>query len=273
MDPDETGGSVEDTDGGAAAGAPPVDTLAALATADDHPGATALRTIVGDPDREYDYRRLRTDGKKSGNLLAGLGVREGRTLAIAADPPVPEAVLALLGAGLLGTVVRFAPPSDPDVRAVLAPTERVGDYDLPAGGQRVGYGDPPGDPTVTHFERVMWSENPTFPPSSVDPGDPLLTTGEKTHSHRAVLSAAHRVVADLGLGPDHEVAVRADLGDPGTVAAGVVAPLLAGATVLLPQGDDAAGTGDHGTVAVATGAAPEPRTVDPGAVEFDPDGE
>jgi hypothetical protein len=60
------------------------------------------------------------------------------------------------------------------------------------------------------------------------------------------------------------VAVRATLSTPGVVAAGVVAPLLSGATVLLPDAADPDAV--TGTVAiVADGAtAPEPVCVDPG---------
>lgn len=243
---------------------PAVETLAGLAMAENHPDAAALRTAGGDPDRAYDYERLRTDARKTGNLLSALGVREGRTLGVEADPPVPEALLAFLGAGLLGAVVRFGPPGEFEGRAVLAPADRVGAYDLPPGGQRIGYGDPPDDPTVTHFERGMWSENPTFPPPSVGAGDPLLSTAEGTHTHRAVLGAARRVVGEFGLGPGEEVAVRASLALPGTVVAGVVAPLLAGATVLLAR------DGTAGSLGVAVGDAPEPRTVDPRSIGPDP---
>jgi len=56
------------------------------------------------------------------------------------------------------------------------------------------------------------------------------------------------------------VAVRASLADPGAVVAGLVAPLVAGVTVLLPGDTDATGT--H---AVASGATvPEPERIDPG---------
>lgn len=266
MDADDPG-STDGSDGGPSGerGEPGAGTLAELATAGDHPDAVALRTAGADPEREYDYGRLRTDARKSGNLLAALGVREGRTLAVDDDPPVPEAVLALLGAGLLGAVVRFDPPTAPDARAVLAPADRVGAYDLPPGGQRVAYGGEPDDPTVTHFERAMWSENPTFPPPTVAPGDPLLSTGEETHSHRAVLREAGRIAAEFDIRPGDEVAVRAPLGLPEVVVAGVVAPLRVGATVLLAR--DSAGAG---TVAVTSGgtSVPEPRAVDPG-VAFD----
>jgi hypothetical protein len=240
-----------------------METLADLSVRDadatGDPDATALRS-AGDPGREYDYRRLRTDARKTGNFLAHRGVRAGRTLAVA-DEPVPEVVLSFLGAALLGAVVQFDPPGAVDARAVVAPSDRVGAVDLPAGGQRIGYGGAPDDPGIAHFEEEMWSENPTFPPPSVAPDDPILAAGDRTASHAAVRSAAGTAAADLDLGPGEAVAVRAPLAIPGTVAAGVVAPLLSGATVLLPDPGDR--TRAAGTAAVATGDAPEPKSLDP----------
>jgi hypothetical protein len=236
-------------------------TLADLATRspDSHPEATALRS-AGDPGREYDYRRLRTDARKTGNFFAHKGIRHGRSLGVAADP-VPEAVLSVLAAGLLGAVVRFAPPREFEGRAVVGPSDRVGEYELPAGGQRIGYGDPPADPAVFHFEEEMWSENPTFPPSEATPGDPILATPERTLSHGEVLAAAERTVEKHDLRTGDAVAVRAPLSAPGTVAAGVVAPLLSGSTVLLPDPDDP--ESEVGSVAVSEADAPEGVTIDP----------
>jgi non-ribosomal peptide synthetase component F len=236
-------------------------TLADLATRspDRHPEATALRS-AGDPGREYDYRRLRTDARKTGNFFAHKGIRHGRTLGVAADP-VPETVLSVLAAGLLGAVVRLDPPREFEGRAVVAPADRVGAYELPAGGQRIGYGGPPEDPAVFHFEEEMWSENPTFPPSDAASDDPILATAEGSVTHREVLDAAEAVVEKLELRPGDVVALRAPLSVPGTVAAGVVAPLLSGSTVLLPDGDDP--ESEVGSVAVATADAPEGVTVDP----------
>jgi hypothetical protein len=235
------------------------ETVADLVDAVD--GGVALRS----PDaggREYDYRRLWTDARKTGNLLSHLGVREGRLLAVADDRTV-EVLLGLLGAGLLGAVVRFDPPRSVDARAVLAPTAVVGEYDLPEGGQRVGYGGAPADPATVHLEEEMWSENPTFPPSTVAPGDPLLvvdrTAGdggdrrtENTYAHGDLFASARSVAAERA--PGEEVVLRAPLAHPGTVVA-VFGTWLAGATLSVGES-----TGD---VAVATGTAPEPTVLDP----------
>ncbi|MFC7045078.1 hypothetical protein ACFQH6_06285 [Halobacteriaceae archaeon GCM10025711] len=96
----------------------------------------------------------------------------------------------------------------------------------------------------------------------VDPESAVLTTTDGAFSHRAVLAAAERVVDETDLGDGDEMAVRASLARPETVVAGVVAPLLAGATVLLP-GDEAVGS-----VAVADGDAPEERVVAVDAVDL-----
>ncbi len=218
---------------------------------------TALRA-VGDPERTYDYDRLRTETHKTGNLLSHQGVRDGRRVGVAADP-APETVLTLLGAALTGAVVRFDPPGEFDGRAVVVPVGRVEAYDLPPGGRRIAYDGAPTDPAVVHFEEEMWSENPTFPPPAAAPTDPLLSTGDGTLSHGTVVDAAREVVDEYGIDADSVVALRASLAAPGAVVAGVVAPLSAGAAVLLPA------DGDGGATHVVTGA-------DTGeAVAIDPD--
>lgn len=223
----------------------------------DFAGRTALRS-AGDPERTYDYDRLRTEAHKTGNLLSHQGVRDGRRVGIA-DDPVPETVLSILGAALTGAVVRFAPPGAFEGRAVVVPVDGVEDYELPAGGRRIAYNGAPSDPAVVHFEEEMWSENPTFPPPAAAPTDPLLSTGAETRSHGEVLAVARDVAGGHGVDGDSVVALRASLADPGVVAAGLVAPLVAGATVLLPGGADATGT--H-AVAPPDAAVPEPARID-----------
>ena len=86
---------------------------------------------------------------------------------------------------------------------------------------------------------------------------PALVTESDAYTHAHLLAAARTVEYDA----DDVVAVRAPLAEPGTVVSGVVAPLLAGAAILLPS-DDATGT-----VAVTTDDdAPEDRTVSPSKV-------
>ncbi|MFC4449430.1 hypothetical protein [Halorussus aquaticus] len=218
-------------------------------------------------NRHYDYRRFCNTAWKTGNYWRRRGVHEGATVAVA-DDPEPETVFSFLGAALLGAKTRFGLSDSSggdadgfDARLVVAPRDEIGDYDVSPGTQRVAYGGPPDDPAVAHFERDVWSENPSFPDTPIDPETVAIVAGDerdgspadavREFSHAEVLAAARRVADDWELAPGDEVAVRAPFSVPGTVVAGVVAPLLAGAAVLLPD-DDA--TGDF---AVAQGDAPE----------------
>jgi len=217
--------------------------------------------------RAYDYRRFCTTAWKTGNFWRRRGLHADATVAVA-DDPEPEAVFAFLGAALLGARTRFGAPGDVGARIAVAPRGAVDEYALPPGGQRVAYGGPPDDPSVAHFERDVWSENPAFPETAVDPESVALVAAsegdapDREYSHADLLSAARTVADDWGLGPGDEVAVRAPLAAPGAIAAGVVAPLVAGAAILLP--DDGA-VGDYAVV--ADGAdSPESRAVAASAV-------
>jgi hypothetical protein len=213
--------------------------------------APALRT----PGREYDYRRFCTTAWKTGNLLRNEGVRSGMVVAIA-DDPAPETVLTFYGAALLGAVIGFGPDALGErTKALVAPTSNLDGFDAGPRTRRVGYGSEPADPSVAYFERDVWSENPTEPPDRVDPGDALLTTPDSTFTHGGVLDAAHEVKEEWSLEPGDAVAVRASFTHPGTVAAGLVAPILAGAVVLLP-GEE--GVGDY-----AVGEGGPERAIDP----------
>ena len=93
------------------------------------------------------------------------------------------------------------------------------------------YGDQHPDLSVAYFERDVWSENPTMPPDTVAAGDDLLWTADAAHTHGELLGAARTVVDRHGIDADDDVAVAGSFADPGTVAAGLVAPTLAGATI------------------------------------------
>lgn len=214
---------------------------------------TALRApAVG---RVYDYRRFCTSAWKVGNFLRHLGVRSGAGVTIA-DDPIPEPVLTFYGAALLGGVVRFGPGEsiDDDTRALVVPVGDLGEYDAGPSTKRIAYGGQPDDPTVSYFERDVWSENPTEPPDHVTPSDPLLTTSEATYSHGDVLGAATEVADDHGIVSDTSVAVRGSFTAPGVVAAGLVAPIVAGGTVVVgpeAEGDLVVG-GPNSDIAVET---------------------
>jgi hypothetical protein len=201
--------------------------------------ATALLApAVG---RRYDYRRFCTSAWKTGNFLRYLGVRDGAGVAVA-DDPLPEPALTLYGAAALGAVVRFGPPAEigSDVRALVVPAADVDAYAFGPETKAVVYGDPPADPSVSYFERDIWSENPTAPPDRVDPDAPLLRTAEGTYSHAEVLRTARTVIDRHGIDPESVVAVRGSFTEPTVVVAGLVAPIVAGAAISL--GPDADGT-------------------------------
>ncbi|WP_276257671.1 AMP-binding protein [Haloglomus litoreum] len=215
--------------------------------------------------RAYDWRRFCTTAWKVGNYLRNEGVREGAVVGVAAER-VPEPVLTLVGASMLGATVQFDPPktgAQGDLKALVVPTARVGEYDHPAGTRYVAYGDDPADPSHAYFEREVWSENPTAPPDVVHPETALLAVEDRSLSHGTVLGAAREVAGEWGLDADATVAVRGPLTHPGVVAAGVVAPLLAGGEILLP---DAEAAGDCAVLGPDPDGAPEPRTVAAGDV-------
>lgn len=228
-----------------------MDVLGDLVARDRRSDAPALRA----GDHGFDYRRFCTTTWKVGNLLRHyLGVRAGVEVAI--DPtPARQAVLSLYGAALLGAPVRFSREAG-EARVFVGPTR-----ELPEVGpatKLLAYGEMPDDPSVTYFEREVWSENPTEPTERVAPADPLVRAGGRTVTHGDALAAARGVVSEYGLDTGTTVALRAPLTAPGAVVAGLVAPVLAGGTVLLPAGEQ---TGD-----IAVGEGPEPRRIDPDSV-------
>ncbi|WP_121821929.1 acyl-CoA synthetase family protein [Halostella salina] len=237
-----------------------METVDDLVARDRRSEATALSVAGG---ATYDYHRFLTTAWKTGNFLRHHGVREGATVA-AADDRASQPLLTFLGTAMLGGVTRFVDPAEShdDAQAVVYPATDADAAEVPPGTNRIGYGDEPDDPAVAHFGRDVWSENPSFPPVERDPDSPVLAADGATYSHRDLLSAAEAVVEDHDLNAEDRVALRTPLAHPGTVVAGVVAPLLAGAAIVLPDADspdaDAAGT-----VAVTAGDAPEPRRIDP----------
>ncbi|PSP57340.1 hypothetical protein BRC72_09960 [Halobacteriales archaeon QH_7_66_36] len=231
------------------------ETLRDVLARDRRTDASAL--VDAAADREYDYRRCLTTAWKAGLFFRNEGVRGGMRVGVAGDP-IPESVLSFLGAGLLGAVVEFDTAADEQTKALVVPTERLDEFDAPPETRRVGYGTEPDDPEVAYWERDVWSENPTLPPDRVAPDAPLLAADGRTYSHGELLRAARQVAREHDLTTDDTVAVRGPLTHPGVVAAGILAPLAAGATALLP---DATTTADLGV-----GDGPEDVTVDPDAV-------
>ncbi|WP_049921017.1 hypothetical protein [Halopiger djelfimassiliensis] len=228
---------------------------------------TALVDATG---REFDHHWLCTTSWKAGNFLRHAGVRRDVTVGVVGDGPL--ALLAFFGTTLLEGTTRFDPPAaladEEAFRALVAPVEDLesGEYDLPRGAQRVGYGGKPDEPDVHHFDAGIWSENPAFPPLEIDPDTSILTDGDRTVSHDALLEAAAAVADDYDLETGDRVVVRAPLSDPRTVAAGVLAPLLADGIVVLTDDENdekAEGAAERGTDAVtdSDGTVPEPNRI------------
>jgi hypothetical protein len=216
--------------------------------------AEALAVRYAPRGRRIDYRRFCTTAWKTGNFLRNEGVRAGMAVTVAADP-VPEALLTFYGAGLLGATVTFGSEVTDRTKALVAPTDHLDDYGAGPRTRQIAYGDEHPNPAVAYFERDVWSENPTEPPDPLGPEDDLLSAVGRTYTHGAVLEAAHAVVDEYEIGTETEVVVRGPLAHPGVVVAGVVAPLLAGGVLVVPDVDT---VGD-----VAVGDGPEALAVDP----------
>lgn len=239
--------------------------LGGLVARDRRSDRPAFRVDGAEP---YSYRDLCTTAWKAGNVLRHYGVAAGRAVEVA-PVPRPAPVLTFLGAACLGAVTRFGPRSESDARAVLVPVEAEADYALAPGSKLFVYGGRPVDPGTIHWEADVWSENPAIPPYDVAPTDPALAVGPAgggtRYAHRDLLDAAESVAAEHGFDDDTRVAVRGSLADPGTVVAGLLAPLLVGGVVV--AGDDPA----PADVAVVGSAAeredaPESRTLVAGDV-------
>lgn len=244
-----------------------MDVVGDLVARDRRSDALALRT--DSRAGSYSYEKLCTTAWKAGNLLSHYGVRGDATVVVDTGESLsPPPVSAFLGAALLGATVRFespgsrhaGPPEPVETRALVVPATRVGAYDPAPGTTVLAYGDVPEDPTVTHFEREVWSENPTTPPDEVTPDDALLVADAERVTHRQAIEAAERVADETGLEAEDLVAPRASLADPTVVVAGVLAPLSVGAGILV----DESATGDVGVG--REGDVPESRRIDPGDV-------
>jgi len=245
-----------------------MDAVGDLLARDRRSDHTAL--VVG--DRERSYHELITNAYKAGNVMRFHGVGDLHTIAVT---PVPAytPVLAFLGAAQLGAATRFDPTTGAEAndRFVLVPAGEQAAYDLAPGSTLAVFDGEPDEAETVGWEESVWSENPAFPPTTVDPGTMLLLSGEREVSHGGALVGAATVAERYALDGDSRVVVRASLADPGAVVAGLLAPLFVGGTaVLASPGDsepDAAACGD---VAETGGDAPEAETLDPEDVPLSP---
>ncbi|WP_435335073.1 hypothetical protein [Haloarchaeobius sp. TZWWS8] len=195
--------------------------------------------FVSEGPQRYNYHRLLTTAWKAANFLHHHGVREGTTVAVTPEHRA-QPVLAFLGGSLLGARTRFVTGREADAKVLVAPYDKLDAFDLPAGTQRIGYGDDPTDPAHWYWEGDVWSENPTMPPEPSRPETEILVTDERGYSHADLLGWAQEARESLALAGDERVAVRARIVDARVLAAGVLAPLLAGSEILFPD-DETAG--------------------------------
>lgn len=207
-------------------------------------------------DRAMSYQDFFTNAYKAGNVLRFLGVRESATLAVAVTP-APEPFLAFLGAAQLGATTTLDPTAE--ARVTLVPVDDEAAYDLPPGAKLAVYGGPPESPATTHWEQEVWSENPGFPETQVDPDGPVLLADSVGYSHRELLAAANDIVDALGLDGDSRLAIRVSLSTPATIV-GLVAALAAEATAVLVGDSEQAVDADAALVAAGV-TAPESVSV------------
>ncbi|WP_144903048.1 AMP-binding protein [Halobellus captivus] len=207
--------------------------VADLLTRDRRTSGTALR--VAGSGRTDSYRDFVTTSYKAGNVLRYLGVRRGDEVLVVPERR-PEPVLAFFGAAQLGAVTRFADDIDAaPPRVVVAPVDREAEFDLPPGHRLVVYGDRPDAVTTTHWETEVWSENPAVHPVDVDGSDPLLVDTEREITHAGALSTAAGILADEDLAPGVERVVPGSIADLDVAVPGLLAPILAGGTIVFPE--------------------------------------
>jgi len=199
----------------------------------------------------YSYGDFATNAWKTGNLLRHYGIRPGARLAVVVGPKAgaevvrvgypdsAEPLQAVLGGGALAATVDLTPARPVDTRAFVLPAGLLEYYGTEPGCSVIAYGGPPEAADVAHFGTETWSENPIEPPDPVDPGDTFLQVEGEQFSHRAVLDVARGIVEAYSLSAGDRVALAAPVTEPGALVAGVVAPLVAGATIYLPAPDEA----------------------------------
>jgi hypothetical protein len=193
-------------------------------------------------DRSITYRDFCTTAYKAGNVFRYLGVREGTTVVVVGTIG-PQPVWAFYGAAQLGAVTRFVDVGGgdgdrlaaDDPRVLLVPVDHEPSLDPGPSTKLAVYGGGPARATTLHWEKELWSENPAVHPAEVAPADPLLATPDERYTHGEVLDAARATVDRFGLDADDSVAVRGPLSEPGVVAAGLVAPILASGTIVVPD--------------------------------------
>ena len=236
-------------------------------------GRERAGVLFTSPERKtpFSYRDFCTNAWKAGNLLRHYGVRRGTRVAVVAGPKnptgedepgtlrdSPDALLAFLAATLDGAVVDMDPPGAVDATALVAPANWLDRYELGPGTKALAYGGPSDDPTVAQFERELWSENPLQPPGEFGPADDALAA-DRTYTHGELVAASQRIAEEYALDAETTLALRAPVTSAGAIVAGLLAPMVAGATVAL-------GASAPADLAVATDDAPEETVIRPADV-------
>ena len=235
--------------------------------------------VAGARSRTYSYFDTCNTAAKAGNVLRHVGVRPGDTVWIEPRPD-PEVVFTFLGAAQLGAATRFVGPHDAvegylgadEPRAVVVHAAAEAAADPAPGTSLVVYGDEPAGADVTHWETEVWSENPAAPPAPVEPEDTVLTHERTAFSHRWTLGTAEAVRAEYSIDADTTTVLRASIADPRAVAAAVIAPLVVGGTIALPdgdapldassvEGDESASTESQSSFVAVGDAGPEERRI------------
>jgi hypothetical protein len=227
-----------------------MDTFGDLVTAGRDREGTVIETL--ERTTPYSYQELATNTWKAGNLLGQYGAHPGSEVTVVIAPveagdespdiesvgilDSPAPLLAVLGGPLLGATVTLKPASPIESSVLVRPVGMSEAFEVSPGTSVLGYGDKPDQPQVAHFEAETWSETPVEPPEPVAPADPALRFGDTDYSHADLLAAAERVVADENITSESIVGLAAPVTDPEAVITGVLAPMVAGATIVV--GDD-----------------------------------
>ncbi|WP_181686197.1 hypothetical protein [Halorhabdus salina] len=226
-------------------------------------GETIAYRRADDPARSHTYESFCATAWKTANLLRLYGVHADTTVGVVDAPkrperqpptgptrqattPIPEVLLAFIGAGTLGASVQFDPASSFDGGALLCPAAWTESYETSAGCTTLAYGGPPAEPEVVHFESEVWSETPIAPPESVSSDATALVTTAGNHTHDELLESAQAFIEDSGLEAGDAISIDAELSHPGTLAGGVVAPLLVGGTMHVGGDNVDVRIGDNG---------------------------
>lgn len=194
----------------------------------------------------YSYHEFCTNIWKAGNLLGHYGVHVVGEVAVLIGPKssdstggkagsidAAEPLLAVLGGVILGSTVDLTPSEPVDGPVLVAPAHQH--LDVTPSCSRLAYGGPPTDPEISHFERAVWSENPVEPPEQVEPNQEALRFEDETWTHAELLEVAGELVARHEISPNSRVVLDAPLTEPGGFVAGILAPLIAGGAIVVPE--------------------------------------